>query len=92
MLNFYNKVADNTYSITIKSDINMDGKEIKDTNFVADYCKLDSSLTLRVSREYTHIETPTGSIINSEYFDIPLNIRLLLNPEVREFFSITKEK
>lgn len=86
----FKKVSENTYSITIKSDIKMNGKEIKDTIFIADYCQLDSSISLNLGRYFTNVELPNGNIVNSEYYDIPLNIKLLLNKELKEFFSITK--
>lgn len=86
----FKKVAEDTFSITIKSDIEKDNKDLKDTVFEAGFCKLNSKIELNLSRQFTNIYTDFG-VINSEYYNIPLDIQLLLNQKLNEIFRIKQE-
>ena len=88
----FTRVAEDTFSISIKSDARFNKEELKDTVFEATLCKLDSEIVLRCGREYTYIRADSGLVYESEYYDIPLNIKLLLNRELNNTFSIRKEK
>ena len=85
-------VGDNTFSISIESDVNFNGKQLKETTFEAQLCKINSTLELKCNKEYSYVRTPSGQVVESEYYNIPLNIKLLLNRELNEFFSIKKEE
>jgi hypothetical protein len=89
----FTKVGNNVFSISIKSDIRKDEIDFKNTVFEAQLCKLDPTLELKLGREYTDVETGNGFITKSETFNIPINIQLLLNNELRYFFTVkTKNK
>lgn len=84
-------IGEDTFSISIKSDIEFNKEMLKDMVFEAKLCKLDPTFELNCNREYTYVTTPNGCVINSEYYNIPINIQLLLNQELNQFFSIRKE-
>ncbi len=88
----FTKIHDNVFSISIKSDIELNGKDIKDTVFKAQLCKIDPTLELKFGREYTDVSIGNEYIIKSESLSIPINVQLLFDRELNEFFSINKTK
>ena len=87
----FTKVGNNIFSINIKSDINSNGEQLKDTVFEAKLCKIDSTLKLKCEKEYVDVQIHSDFTIKSESFSIPINIQLLLNQELNQFFNITKD-
>jgi hypothetical protein len=86
------KVRDNIFSVSIKSDIEKDNINLKDTVFESQLCKIDSTLELKFGREYTDVSINDDFIIKSETYSIPIEIKLLLNKELNEIFRISFEK
>lgn len=84
----FTRVGDNTYSISIQSDIEMDNKTLKDSIFESRLCTLDSALTLYFQNEYTNAWFGKNPI-SSKCFSIPLDIKILLDTKEQKFFTIT---
>ena len=84
----FSRVANGIYSVKIKSDIKMDDRELRDTLFEAHLCKIDSGFMMNLGKEYVNVETPQGPIIESESLSIPLNIQLLLDGKLNEWFNV----
>lgn len=85
----FTKVRDSVFSISIKSDIEKDDLNFKDTVFESNLCKIDSTLELKCGKEYTDIFIGNKNIIKAECFSIPVNIQLLLDAD-KNIFTITK--
>lgn len=87
----FTRVGENTYSISIQSDIEMNNKTLKNGLFESQLCTLEPTIELYLQNEYTTAwidENP----ISGRCFSIPLNIKLLLDTKEQNFFTITTTK
>lgn len=87
----FTKVGENTYSISIKSDILNQDKHIKNTMFESNLCVIDSSLTLTCHDEYSCYNIGGIEGMGKSY-SIPMNIQLLVDKKSNDIFRITKER
>lgn len=84
----FTRVGENTYSISIQSDIEMNNKILENSLFESQLCTLDPTIELQLSTEYTNAWLGE-KFMNSKCFNIPLNIKLLLDTKEQNFFTIT---
>lgn len=82
----FTKVKENVFSISIKSDIECGGEKVENNTFEAGYCKINPTLELILQNETIDVFVNDGSI-RSQSFNIPMNVQLLLNPNLKEFFT-----
>jgi hypothetical protein len=88
----FTRVGEDVFTISIKSDITMNDKDLEDCTFKSELCKLDSSIELRLGTEQTYVNTGYN-VVSSQCFNIPLNVNLLLNKDLQNFFTLyTKDK
>jgi hypothetical protein len=87
----FTKIRNNVFSLHIKSDIDLSGKELENTTFEAQLCKIDPILELKLGKDYTDVKIHDDFIMRSESLSIPMNIQILLDNKLDQFFTITKE-
>jgi len=78
------RVGENTFSISIKSDIAKDSNILNDGIFEADLCTIDSAIELKCEREFKNCDTGWyGGIFDT--YSIPMNIKLLVDKNLNMF-------
>jgi hypothetical protein len=87
----FTKVKDSIFKITIESDIEINDRNLDDSEFVAQLCKIDPTLELKMSTEYTYIPFD-GQMVACQCFNIPINVQLLCNKQLNKFFDIKLTK
>jgi len=76
----FTKVEGNIFSISIQSDIQQQDIIYDNTLFTSQLCKIDSTLELRLDREYTDINLGR-EITTAETYSIPMKVVLLFNQD-----------
>jgi len=88
----FTRIKNNIFAITINSDIDWNDNYFKGAIFEAKYCKIDSTLEIKMNKEYTNVQIDNDLIVKSETLSIPINIQLLLNRALNNIFTIDNIK
>jgi len=90
--------GDNLFTLSIKADIECDGKLIKNSIFEMESCQIESQMRL-IEESYLDCDIGTfevssgykveGTILrNVKYLNVPISIKLPSNKDVEELYNI----
>lgn len=84
----FTRVKDDIFTMKVESDVLMNDKALENCIVEAELCVIDPILNMNMrNEEYTYNDGVFCT--KSQTFEIPLNIRLLMNKELKEYFTIT---
>lgn len=80
----FTRVGENTYAISIKSDIRKDEDVLRNGIFESDLCVIDSPVELSCEKQFAFYDVGFNKGI-SEIYSIPMVIKLLAGKDLKRF-------
>ena len=87
----FTKVGEDTYSISIKSDLESEKMKLNNAIFESSLCKIDSSLSLNLYNNYELYDNG-GDRGRGRILSIPIEVKLLPDYESKKLYTIRCEE